>query len=223
LFFEKKELVFVLIKAEVKREEFRFGYTLTYFIANQFLNLGLRMDLFLLSFFGLRTDVGYYGLAQKIILTILTSITSITQVLSPGFSKITTKKDVRHQFKTGLMYLMLPVGLFVLLSLTPDFIFHLVFTAKYAKSAVIARSLALPFIIYTLINLPQLFLLYTVKKPQAILVANIIFFIVLTTGCYIYIPKIGVYGAIYSITAALIATTISLAYSTWREYGKIEN
>ena len=50
-FIEKKELVYILAKSNVSREEFRFEYTITYFVASQFFNLGLRMDLFLLSYF----------------------------------------------------------------------------------------------------------------------------------------------------------------------------
>jgi O-antigen/teichoic acid export membrane protein len=221
LLIEKKDLIFIIIKAEVKREEFRFGYTLTFFIANQFLNLGLRMDLFLLSFFSLKSDVGYYGLAQKIILTILTSITSITQVLSPGFSKIKTKTQIKHQLKVGFMSLFLPAGLFFLLSLVPDLIFNLFFTAKYLKTAQLTRALALPFIIFTLINLPQLFLLYTVKKPQAILVSNIIFFIVISIICYWLIPQIGVYGAVYAVIAAMLASATALILSFINEYRQI--
>jgi len=87
LFFEKKHIVFNILKAPVKKEEFRFGYTITFFIASQFFNLAQRMDLFLLSYFLSKSpEVGYYGLAQKIILTVIASITSITQVLSPKFS-----------------------------------------------------------------------------------------------------------------------------------------
>ncbi|KKP32646.1 MAG: hypothetical protein UR23_C0057G0003 [Candidatus Roizmanbacteria bacterium GW2011_GWA2_32_13] len=51
LFFEKKHIVFNILKAPVKKEEFRFGYTITFFIASQFFNLAQRMDLFLLSYF----------------------------------------------------------------------------------------------------------------------------------------------------------------------------
>ena len=39
------------MKAKIAKEEFRFNYTFTYFIASQFYNLGMRMDLFLLSYF----------------------------------------------------------------------------------------------------------------------------------------------------------------------------
>lgn len=47
LLFEKKELFLILAKAPIHKEEFKFGYTLTYFLASQFFNLGSRMDLFL--------------------------------------------------------------------------------------------------------------------------------------------------------------------------------
>jgi len=221
LFLEKKERVFILWEAEIKREEFRFGYTLTYFIANQFLNLGLRMDLFLLSFYGLKTEVGLYALAQKIVLTIITAVTSITQVLSPGFSQVKTKSDIRRQLKTGFLYLLIPVGIYALLAITPNQIFDIAFTARYLPSAPITRILALPFIIYTLINLPLLFLLYTVKKPWAILVANISFFIIFSTGCYLLIPLLKIVGVIYSLITAFVVMGSLLLFFSWREFKKI--
>jgi len=221
LFLEKKEFLFVLIKSEVHRDEFRFGYTLTYFAASQFFNLGLRMDLFLLSYFRSKPEVGFYGLAQKIILTIITTIVSITQVLSPGFSKIKTRSESKHQIKIGLLYMLLPSTLFVFLILTPNFVFELFFTNKFSQTAMITKSLSLPFIVYALGSIPQLFVLYTLKKPKYILYSNIVFFAILTVGCYILIPKMGVLGPPYAITAALLVATSMLIYIAAKEYKKL--
>lgn len=221
LFFEKKDLIFVLVKSEVRREEFRFGYTLTYFIGSQFFNLGLRMDLFLLSFYQLRADVGYYGLAQKIILSIITTIISITQVLSPAFSKIKTRSDLHHQIKTGFFYLLLPSGLFVVLFLMPDAVYRVFFTEKFVATAPITKSLALPFIIYTLANIPILFILYTVRKPIYFLISNIVFFIIFTLGCIWLIPQKGVYGPPIAIFVALSVTTLIQIVGSLMEYKKI--
>ena len=118
LLIEKKDLVFILMKAKIAKEEFRFNYTFTYFIASQFYNLGMRMDLFLLSYFRPKSEVGYYGLSQKIILTIIATVVSVTQVISPGFSKITNKKEATHQLKHGFLYLLIPTALFFLLFLS---------------------------------------------------------------------------------------------------------
>lgn len=221
LFIEKKDLVFVLIKAEVKREEFRFAYTLTYFVASQFFNLGLRMDLFLLSYFRAKSEVGFYGLAQKIILTIITTVVSITQVLSPRFSKIKTRTESRHQLKIGFIYMLLPTFLFLLLILMPNFIFELFFTNKFGQTAVITKILSIPFIIYALGSIPQLFVLYTIKKPQYILYANVVFFAILTAGCYILIPTHGVFGPPYAIAVALIAAIGILSIVAVKEYRKL--
>lgn len=222
LFFEKKHIFINIIKAEIKKEEFRFGYTFTYFIASQFFNLGLRTDLFLLSYFRSKAEVGYYGLSQKIILTLIASITSITQVLSPAFSKIKTKHEARSLFKTGFLYLLIPSCLFLLLFLTPSRIFSLVFTEKFSKTAAITKSLSLPYIIYALGNLPLLFILYTVKKPSAILISNIIFFIIMTVGCYYLIPIFGVFGPAYAIFLALYLSMFNLTLAAFWEYKKMK-
>lgn len=223
LFLEKKDLVFILMKAEVKKEEFRFGYTLTYFVASQFLNLGLRMDLFLLSYFRSKPEVGYYGLSQKIILTIITTVISITQVLSPAFSKVANKSQAKSQFKTGLMYLLVPSILFLVLYILPNQVFTLFFTHKFATTALITKALSLPFIIFSLASLPQLFLLYTVKKPRYILISNILFFFVLTLGCWYLIPKMGVFGPPYAILAALIISAGVQSVISVREFRNLPN
>ncbi|KKQ24821.1 MAG: hypothetical protein US38_C0002G0074 [Candidatus Roizmanbacteria bacterium GW2011_GWC1_37_12] len=222
LFFEKKHIFLSIIRAPVKKEEFRFGYTMTFFIASQFFNLASRMDLFLLSFFLSKSpEVGYYGLSQKIILTVMASIASITQVLSPNFSKIKTKQEVVKEFSHGFLYLLVPAFLFVALFFTPNWVFYIFFTEKFAQTAEITKALSLPFIIYTFLNLPFLFLLYTVKKPKVILFSNIIFFVVVTAGCYYTIPKYGVFGPPPIIALGLILILIVSLIFSIKEYKKI--
>ena len=218
LFFEKKHIFYKIARAEVKKEEFRFGYTMTYFFASQFFNLGTRMDLFLLSYFRSKTEVGYYGLASKIILTLLASITSITQVLSPAFSRAKTKKEIRSLFKTGFMYLLIPAGLFLLLFLTPNEVFYFVFTKKFAQTAAITKAISRPYIIYALGNLPLLYVLYTIKKPSIILISNIIFFVIMTAGCYYLIPIKGVFGPPLAIFLALYLSVFYLSLTALLEY-----
>jgi O-antigen/teichoic acid export membrane protein len=222
LFFEKKHIFIKILKAPIVKEEFRFAYTVTYFIASQFFNLAQRMDLFLLSyFFSKSPEVGYYGLSQKIILTVMASVASITQVLSPNFSKIKTKEEVIKEFKHGFLYLLIPAFLFIALYFTPNQVFYLFFTKTFAKTAAITKALSLPFIIYAFLNLPFLFLLYTVKKPRVILLANVIFFLIITFGCFYMIPKYGVFGPPYVFAIGFtISLIIGLIFSL-KEYKKI--
>lgn len=221
LFLEKRRMITTLIKSVIDRKEVRFEYTLTYFIASQFFNLGLRMDLFLLSYFRSKTEVGYYGLSQKIILTIITTVISITQVLSPSFARITKKTEAVSQLKTGFMYLLLPAALFIALFFTPKQVYDLVFTENFVETASITKALSLPFILYALGSLPMLFLLYTVKKPGYILISNILFFIILTLGCYILIPTMGVFGPPYAITAALVVAIAIQTGASIKEFKKM--
>ncbi len=221
LLWEKKDLVYVLAKAEVKREEFRFGYTLTYFIGSQFLNLGQRMDLFLLSYYLMKSSVGYYGLSQKIILTIITTTVSITQVLSPSFSRIDQKKDVYKEMKHGFYYLLLPSGLFLTLFLLPNEVFYTFFTSNFAQTAAITKALSLPYMLSALGSLPLLFLLYSVKKPVYILWANFAFFVVITAGSYVLIPVKGAFGPPIAVGLAYAVNTIIMVIAAYIEYRKM--
>ncbi|OGK08887.1 hypothetical protein A2767_05060 [Candidatus Roizmanbacteria bacterium RIFCSPHIGHO2_01_FULL_35_10] len=221
LLFEKKSTFTLILKSVVNKKEVRFGYTLTYFIASQFFNLGLRMDLFLLSYFRSKSEVGYYGLSQKIILTIITTVISITQVLSPSFARISKKSEAISQLKTGFMYLLIPTALFLLLFLTPPQIYTLFFTENFVQTASITKALSLPFILYTLGSLPMLFLLYTVKKPGYILISNIVFFIILTVGCYLVIPTTGVLGPPYIIALAFFVAIAIQTIAGIKEFKKM--
>lgn len=213
LFFDKKHVFYQIIKAPVKKEEFRFGFTLTFFFASQFFNLGTRMDLFLLSFYFPKTAMlGYYGLASKIILTLFASVSSITQVLSPEYAKLTDKKELSPLLKKSFFYLLIPTGLFFLLFLTPEIVFKIAFTQKYVMAVPIIHGLALAYILYPILNIPYLFFLYTEKKPSYLLVSNIIFFLTVTFGCLILIPKYQAYGAIFSIFISLLICAIYLIY-----------
>jgi O-antigen/teichoic acid export membrane protein len=196
---DKKVHLKAVFDAPIRREDFRFDYTFTYFVASQFFNLGLRMDLFLLSYYLTKDIVGYYGLAQKIILTILATVTSITQVLSPSFSNIKTKKELMIHIKSALLYMLIPTGLFLALSITPTEIFSLFFTQKFTQTANVSHLLALSFLIYPFFSILQLILLYTFKKPSLILIANVILFFCITFGCYFFIPAYGYLAAVVSI------------------------
>lgn len=221
LFIQKKDVMFVLLKTKASREDFRFGYTMRYFVASQFYNLGSRMDLFLLSHFNMHTEAGYYGLSQKIILTIIATVVSITQVLSPLFAGATTRKEVRHHFKTGLLYLSLPTVLFLTLIFIPSSIYGIIFTDKYVKAASITGALGLAYLINPFSSVPMLFILYTVKKPGYILLTNILFFFIITIGSYLFIPVYGIIAAPISILIAFLVGAIILVPGSIYEYRKL--
>ena len=221
IFFEKKAFILILSKAAIKKEEFKFGYTATFFFGNQLFNLGGRMDLFLLSFFSLRNDVGYYGLSQKIILSIVTTVVSITQVLSPKFAKVHTKKETLKELRYGFFYLLIPAALFLLLFLTPNGLFYLFFTEKFAKTAYITKLLVPSYIIFTLGALPLQFVLYTIKKPGYVLYGNILYFLIMTLGCYFLIPKLHVEAPLYVNFVAMLAPVSLISLATLYEYRKL--
>ncbi len=223
ILYEKRERLDFFMKSKINKRHFRFKYTLTFFIATQFFNLASRMDLFLLSFFFPGSaQIGYYGSAQKIIfLTVTMAIVSITQVLSPQFSHLKTTDDVRHQVKTGFYYLIMPAGIFILLFLTPDIIFKLFFTEKYIKAAAITRALSIPYLISILGNIPNLFVLYTIKKPVYILWTNIAFLAVVSIGYFLLIPRLGVMAPVYILTLGFIVGTSITTIASIYEYKKL--
>lgn len=220
VYASKKNHMSAMINAPIERSDFRMKFTLTYFIASQFFNLGLRMDLFLLSYF-MSSDLGDYGAAQKIILTIITTIVSITQVISPAFAKIRSKKDLFIHLKPAFLYMIIPTIIFIALFFTPNWVFELYFTKKFVHTASISRQLALVYLPYSFISIFHLFLLYSVKKPFDILIGNVAIFLIITIGCYLYIPQFGVMAAIYSLGVAFFVASLILIALSIKEYKKL--
>ena len=220
VYSSKKNHMAAVMRAPIERSDFKLSYTLTYFIASQFFNLGLRMDLFLLSYF-LSADLGDYGAAQKIILTIITTIVSITQVISPAFAKIRTKKDLYANIKPAFLYMLIPTAIFLALFITPDWVFNLFFTNKFFHTPTISRQLAIVYLPYSFISLFHLFLLYSVKRPFDILIGNVAIFLVVTAGCYFYIPTYGANAAIWSLAGAFSIASIILIVLSIKEYKKL--
>ena len=221
LMLENKDTVYSLLKSKTSKSDFKFKYSFPYFLGTQFFNLGLRMDLFMLSFFGFGAGIGYYGLAQKIVLTIVATTISITQVISPNFSKIKTKKETRSLIKKGFTYLIIPVILYIVLYFIPNQLFYFVFTKEYAQTVEITRSLIIPYIIFTIGHLPFLFVLYVARKTSYILVSNIVFFLGMTLGSYYLIPKLGVFAPAYVISVSIIISILIQTISAIYEYKKL--
>jgi O-antigen/teichoic acid export membrane protein len=222
LLFEKKHIILKIAKASVKKEEFKFGFTLTYFFASQFFNLGSRMDLFLLSFYFPKSAlVGYYGLSTKIILTLFAAVSSITQVLSPDFAKIKTKEELKILLKKSFIYLLIPTGLFFLLFLTPKEIFQIAFTKKFILSTDITHALSLAYIIYPSLNIPILYFLYTIKMPKQVLISHLLFFIFVTFFCYTLIPKFNAFAGPFSIFLSLLISGGYLFFIFFNQIKKI--
>lgn len=209
--------------ARVKRNEIKLSYTLTYFVASQFYNVGLRMDLFLLSFFGLGAQVGYYASAQKIILSIIATVVSISQVLSPQFASAKTRIEVKELFKKGLTYMLIPIAIFIILIFTPNILFHFIFTDTFKEAILITKILAFPFMLSAIGTVFMLFLLYTVKKPIYILISNISFFVILTFGSYILIPEHGMYGPPIAIAVAYSAAILIQIFAVIKEYKSLQS
>ena len=221
VYSSKKNHMGAVMRAPLTFHDLRVQYTLTYFVASQFFNLGQRMDLFLMSYFRPKFEVGYYGLAQKIILTIITTIVSITQVISPNFARVKTKRDFTPQLRSALTYMLIPTAIFLAVLVTPTWIFTLILTTKFTRTADLSRWMSLVYIPYSFISLFHLFLLYVVKKPIYILYANLLLFGIITGGCYLSIPRYGAMGAIWSLGAAFIAASALLVILSLKEYRKL--
>ncbi len=211
----------ILSNVKTSRDQLKIQYTLTNFVASQFFNIGMRMDLFIMSYYGLRNQVADYGLAQKVMLTIISTVVSITQVLSPKFALVKTKLQAKQILKQSALYLMLPTLCFAVLLFLPDSVFTLVFTSKFEETPALTRLLGLAYIIYSLGTIFALFHLYTFKKPYILLYSNIAFFLVITVGCFALVPQLKAFAGPVVLAVGLIITTGTQGIMYMREIKKL--
>jgi O-antigen/teichoic acid export membrane protein len=211
----------IMSDVKTSRDQLKIQYTLTNFIASQFFNIGMRMDLFIMSFFGLKAQVADYGLAQKVMLTIISTVVSITQVLSPKYALVKTRLQAKQMLKQSMLYLMIPTLCFAVLLFLPDSIFTLIFTAKFVETPMLTRLLGLAYIIYSLGTVFGLFHLYTFKKPNVLLYSNIVFFFVITIGCLVLVPHLKAFAGPLVLAIGLLVTTGSQGLIYFKEVKKL--
>lgn len=216
----KRGTILRSVSARFDKKALKLRYTFTYLVSTQIYNLAQRMDLFILSYFGLRDATGYYAAAQKIILSIATAVVSITQVLSPMYSSVKTKKQALHLFRQTFLYLSIPSVIFLMLMVTPQFVFD-IYLSKFAQAAPIARALALPYIIFTLGNTALIFILYTAKKPMIVLWSNVVYLIAMVVGSYVVL-SIGTFMLLpLAVGVALTGAVLVLTVASVRSYREL--
>lgn len=208
--FERRWIVTSFMNSKTQLSNIKFGYTAMYFFAMQMFNIASRADIFFISFYLTTAEVGYYSLSQRIVLAIVTSVDSITQVLSPQFSQAKSQNDVYKLLKHSFVFMLLPAIIFLGVILTPSQIYSFVFTHSYDPAILATRALSFAYILYPFLAASVLFFLYTVKKPHHVLIVNLILFgSILFSGSTI-VPKIGLYGpaVAYMIGFLLISVYI---------------
>lgn len=210
-----------LISSKIERGKIKMGYTLTFFVANQFFQIATRVDLFIISYFLTKEMVGYYGLSEKIILSVLTAVISITQVLSPQFAKVEKRAEVISLLKKSFAYMTLPAVIFLLAILTPESLYSFIFTNRFSQAANITRALSIPYILYGYISIPMLFFLYTVRRPVHLFFTNSIFLIVVSVGSYLTVPVWGVFGPPIVFLAGFLLMSIYIVVAMTKEYKKL--
>lgn len=210
-----------LLKAPLEKSHLNIGYSITFFISTQLYFVASRLDLFIIAHFMSKSEVGYYGLAQKVIFSILTTVNSITQVLSPQFSVARTRTQVMSLMKRFAYYCIIPVLLLVGAVLTPSIIYQTVFGVNYASMIDLVRILGVVNIFFIVMQIPMLFFLYTINKPRYVLICNLILLVVIGLGSYYLIIQIGLFGPPIAILASYLLVTI-FGYNYFRrEYNKL--
>jgi O-antigen/teichoic acid export membrane protein len=206
----------------ISRGNVKFGFTFTYMIASQIFSLASRIDLFLISYFLTRPEVGYYGLSQRIVLAVITSSDSITQVMSPQFSTIRDKGRVWTLLKQGSTCMLLPTAVLIAIVLTPNTIFELVFGTEYTTSTGVTKALSIAYLPYSFYMIVSLFFLYTIKKPKFFLTSNLIFLIATVSLNIFLIPKYRLYATPISFLVGFSLAGIFLSLSFISKMRKLD-
>lgn len=220
-FFYRPYFLTQTIKAPIQRSAIKLKYSLAYLFGIQFFNLGTRIDLFMLNYFLPLAMVGFYTGAQKVVLVILTAVTSITQVLSPQFSNAKTQTQVKTLMKKSYLFISIAVIAHIMAILIPDKIYILFFTEKFLSTTGITKALSASYILYDLSVIPTLFFLYTIRKPIYMLIMNLIFLILAFICNLIFIQHMSVYGPAIAYAISFGVSGIYGLYYFIKEYNKL--
>lgn len=207
----KRQAFLYSLKEKIDFKLIDLSYVLTFFVATQIFALASRMDLFIVSYYYSNEVVGYYGLAQKVVLTIMVTISSITQILSPQFSQVKSKQEFIMVLKKGLVFLSLPAVFYIIVFFIPDSVYKLLFTQEYSSAFYYIRLMSLSYVLYPFANLIYLVVLYVLKDPKIISIANFCFLLIISFGAFFMTPYLGINGVLLSLFSANLISFILLA------------
>lgn len=214
---ERRWIVRSLIDHRIDRIYINFNFTMPYFLSTQLFNLTTRADLFLIAFFLTPVDVGYYSVAQRVIFVVITSIDSITQVLSPEFTKVSTRTGTMNLIKKALYYVSMPSLILLAIFLTPEAIYRLIIPAAYQASIPLIKLLSLTYIPFAFDAVILLFFLYTLKKSSFVLYINIVMLAAVNIFHLLFIPRIGIQGPVVSFGITYLLVTLLVVTALMRE------
>lgn len=214
---ERRWILKAVASAKAKTSEIKLGYTMTYFLSTQLFQLASRADIFMVSFFLTRPEVGFYGLSQRIILAVITSADSITQVMSPQFARVISQREVMRMLKHSFTYMLLPAAMFIGGIILPPVVYELVFGNDYGTSTSLTKLLSFAYLPFPFLAAAVLFFLYTIKKPLYLLKSNVIFLVAILAGNSITIPLYRLYGPPVTYLTAFAIMTAYIAYSFRKE------
>ena len=213
----RRWVIKALFSSKKSRSDIQLGYTFMFFAATQVFQLATRADLFLVSYFLTRPEVGFYGLSQRIILAVITSSDSITQVMSPQFARLKTQRGVRKMLKHSFAYMLIPSAMFIGGIVLPGFVYDFVFGIEYTSSTLLTKVLSIAYLPYSFLAAALLFFLYTIKKPVYLLISNVMFLVIIVVSNLILIPQFRLFGPSVSYFLAFAIISMYIGYMFIRE------
>lgn len=126
-----------------------------------------RIDIFYINFFLGSESVGYYSVASQLIQIIIIITNSLTLILLPKVSELTSLAEIRQAFYGILKYsLLLFMGIFPFI-LSGPFLITLIYSPSYEPAIFLFQLLAFGFGMSLIIN-PLSTLVYKFNKPKII-------------------------------------------------------
>jgi|SRR3990167_7220791 len=202
---QRRWLVRAVLGTQASWEHIKLRFTATYFLSSQLFQLASRSSLFFVAYFLTRPEVGYFSLSQRVILAVITSADSVTQVMSAQFAKAKTWDEAKRLFKHSFTYMLLPTAMFVGGILMPAQMYNLVFGQSYAASTPVTKALSFAYLPFPFLAIVMLYFLYTRKKPVIVLGVNALMLMVVVGLQYVLVPQIGLFGPAVATFAALVA------------------
>ncbi|MCK9555906.1 flippase [bacterium] len=171
------------------------------------------MDMVILGFFRLPSEVGFYKIGKSLTLFILILVSPIQEILYPVLTKLYLNKDKRqylHIIKKTMLYcfaVVFPAALFMFLK--PAFVIKIFYPPEYIVSSVVMRILIPGAFIMAMTKWARPFSL-SIEKPQISTLINCIAAVMLLGFSIIFVPA---YGMIAS--ALVMSSILVVVNSVW--------
>lgn len=216
IYFLRSYLSFKYVKSEYFAKLINFGKWLAFY--NIFVNLGMRLDIMMLS--GMTNDylTGIYSAAARFMTIFAVIISSLTTVFAPEFSAIKEKKQAKkYLYHSLFISVSIAIGSFILI-LLGKWIILTAYGLEYIAAIPIFKWLIVANLPLILVLPFSNMLIYFFKLPQRLVLIVAVQVLLMGLLNLLFIPNFHLFGPVYSLMLGNILMLFATIYLVTKSF-----